>query len=103
MNLKNLSVKNKIHKRIFNYLKNKKILETFKEFENSVKIKENLAVAVSGGPDSLTLAFLAKCYALKHKINIKCFIVDHKLRKESSIEAKTIKKILKKSILIVKF
>ena len=39
MNLKNLSVKNKIHKRIFNYLKNKKILETFKEFENSVKIK----------------------------------------------------------------
>ena len=96
MNLKNLSVKNKIHKRIFNYLNNKKILETFKEFENSVKIKENLAVAVSGGPDSLTLAFLAKCYALKHKINIKCFIVDHKLRKESSIEAKTIKKILKK-------
>ena len=96
MNLKNLSVKNKIHKRIFNYLNNKKILETFKEFENSVKIKENLAVAVSGGPDSLTLAFLAKCYALKHKINIKCFIVDHKLRKESSTEAKTIKKILKK-------
>ena len=96
MNLKNLSVKNKIHKRIFNYLNNKKILETFKEFENSVKIKENLAVAVSGGPDSLTLAFLAKCYAIKHKINIKCFIVDHKLRKESSTEAKTIKKILKK-------
>ena len=96
MNLKNLSVKNKIHKRIFNYLNNKKILETFKEFENSVKIKENLAVAVSGGPDSLTLAFLAKCYALKHKIKIKCFIVDHKLRKESSTEAKTIKKILKK-------
>jgi tRNA(Ile)-lysidine synthase len=91
-----LSVKNKIHKRIFNYLNNKKILETFKEFENSVKIKENLAVAVSGGPDSLTLAFLAKCYALKHKIKIKCFIVDHKLRKESSTEAKTIKKILKK-------
>ena len=96
MNLKNLSVKNKIHKRIFNYLNNKKILETFKEFENSVKIKENLAVAVSGGPDSLTLAFLAKCYALKHKIKIKCFIVDHKLRKESSTEAKTIKKILKR-------
>ncbi len=96
MSLKNLSVKNKIHKRIFNYLNNKKLLKTFKEFENAVKIKENLALAVSGGPDSLSLAFLAKCYALKHKVNIKCFIVDHRLRKESSIEAKTVKKILKK-------
>ena len=96
MSLKNLSVKNKIHKRIFNYLNNKKLLKTFKEFENAVKINENLALAVSGGPDSLSLAFLAKCYALKHKVNIKCFIVDHRLRKESSIEAKTVKKILKK-------
>ena len=96
MNQKNLSVRNKTHKKILSNLNNKKISETFKEFSNSLNIKENLAVAVSGGPDSLALAFLAKCYSLKNKIKVKYFIVDHKLRKESSLEAKTIKDMLKK-------
>ena len=96
MNLKNLSVKNKTHRVILSYLHNKEILKTYKKFSISLDIKKNLAVAVSGGPDSLSLAFLAKCYALKNKIKLKCFIVDHKLRKESSVEAKTVKKILKK-------
>ena len=67
MNLKNLSVKNKNHKKILSNLNDKKILETFKEFENSLNTKENLAVAVSGGPDSMALAFLVKCYSLKKK------------------------------------
>jgi tRNA(Ile)-lysidine synthase len=96
MNLKNLSVKNKTHKKILSYLDNKKILKTFKELSTSLDIKKNIAVAVSGGPDSLALAYLAKCYALKNKIKIKCFIVDHKLRKDSSFEARAVKKILKK-------
>jgi tRNA(Ile)-lysidine synthase len=96
MNLKNLSVKNKTHKKILNYLNNKKILKTFKEFSTSLDIKENIAVAVSGGPDSLALAFLAKCYSLKNQVNVKCFIVNHKLREESSSEAKTVRNILKK-------
>ena len=96
MNQKNLSVRNKTHKKILSNLNNKKISETFKEFSNSLNIEENLAVAVSGGPDSLALAFLAKCYSLKNKIKVKYFIVDHKLRKESSLEAKTIKDMLKK-------
>ena len=97
MNLKNLSVKNKTHKIILNYLNNKKILKTFEEFLTSLNIKENIAIAVSGGPDSLALAFLAKCYVLKNKnkIKLKCFIVNHKLRKESSLEANVVKKILK--------
>ena len=64
-------------------------------FSSSLIIKEDIAVAVSGGPDSLALAYLAKCYSIKHKIKVKYFIVDHKLRKESSLEAKAVKKILK--------
>jgi len=96
MNLKNLSVQNKNHKEILKYLKTKKISKVFREFSNTLKVKEDLAVAVSGGPDSLALAYLTKCYALKNKLKVKYFIVDHKLRKESSLEAKTVKEILNK-------
>jgi len=97
MNQKSLSVKNKNHKKILNHLKDIKILRIFKEFEKSLDTKKNkLAVAVSGGPDSLSLAFLAKCFSLKHKVEVKYFIVDHKLRKESSNETKIVISILKK-------
>jgi len=96
MNQKSLNVKNKTHKKVLSYLNDKKIFRIFKEFENSVNIKSKLAVAVSGGPDSLALAFLAKCFSLIHKLDIKYFLVDHKLRKESSLEAKRVKNILKK-------
>ena len=96
MNLKNLSVKNKNHKKILNYLDDKKTFKIFKEFSKSLSIKERLAVAVSGGPDSLSLAFLAKCYSLINQVRVKYFIVDHKLRKESSSEARIVKNILKK-------
>jgi len=96
MNLKNLSVKNKTHKTILNHLRKKKISKIFKKFSTSLKLKKNLAVAVSGGPDSLALAYLTKCYSLKNKIKVNYFIVDHKLRRESSLEAKTVKKTLKK-------
>ena len=91
-----LSVKNKNHKKILNNLNDKKIFETFEEFEKSLNTKEELAVAVSGGPDSVALAFLVKCYSLKNKIKVKYFTVNHKLRKESCSEAKTVQNILKK-------
>ena len=91
MNLKNLSAQSKIHKKTLYHLKKKRISRIFKEFSISLKVKKNLAVAVSGGPDSLALAFLAKCYALKHSVKVKYFIVDHKIRKESSLEAKSVK------------
>ena len=94
MNLKNLSAQNKTHKKILKYLNTKKISKVFKEFSSSLIIKEDLAVAVSGGPDSLALAYLTKCYSIKNKIKVKYFIVDHKLRKESSLEAETVKNIL---------
>ena len=96
MNLKNLSVQNKKHKKILSYLNQKKISKIYNQFSLLVKAKEDLAVAVSGGPDSLALAYLAKCHSLKNKIKVKYYIVNHMLRKESSLEADTVKKILKK-------
>ena len=91
-----MSAQSKKHKKILSQLNDKKILKIFKEFENSLDTKKNLAVAVSGGPDSLALAYLTKCYSIKNKIKVKYYIVNHKLRKESSLEAKTVKKVLKK-------
>ena len=96
MNLKNLSAQNKKHIKILRQLNTKKISKIYKEFSSSIKAKENLAVAVSGGPDSLALAYLTKCYSLKNKIKVKYYIVNHKLRKESSSEAMIVKKILTK-------
>jgi len=96
MNLKNLSARSKTHKEILSHLNTKKISKIFKEFKSSLKGKKNLAVAVSGGPDSLALAYLTKCYSLQNKLNVEYFIVDHKLRKESTLEAKKVKNILKK-------
>jgi tRNA(Ile)-lysidine synthase len=96
MNLKNLSVQNKKHKKILSHLNQKKISKIYNEFSSSLKTKENLAVAVSGGPDSLALAYLTKCYSLKNKIKVKYYLVNHRLRKESSSEAEIVKKILRK-------
>ena len=95
MSLKNLSVKTKIHKFLLRKLEDKRINKIYKKFEKSLALNQNFAVAVSGGPDSLALAFLAKIYSIKHNLSPKFFIVDHKLRQESSIEAEKIKKILK--------
>ena len=96
MNPKNLSAQNKKHKKILNHLHKKKISKIYNEFSSSLNVKEDLTVAVSGGPDSLALAYLTKCYSLKNKIKVKYYIVNHKLRKESLAEAETVKKVLKK-------
>ena len=94
MSLKNLNA-NKIHSVLQKKIINKKIKHLFNLFQKELKINEKFAVAVSGGPDSLALAFLAKIYSIKNKIAVKFFIVDHKLRKESFLEAKKVKKLLK--------
>ena len=96
MSQKNLNVQNKKHKKIFSQINQKKISKIYNEFSISLKVKENLAVAVSGGPDSLALAYLTKCYSLQNRIKVKYYIVNHKLRNESSSEAENVKKILKK-------
>ena len=93
MSLKNLNVI-KIPKNLKLKLSNKKIKRLFNTFEKNFNIQESFIVAVSGGPDSLALAFLTKIYSIKYKLSCRYFIVDHKLRGESTDEAKQVKKIL---------
>tara|TARA_B100001121_G_scaffold284832_1_gene280087 strand:- start:440 stop:1468 length:1029 start_codon:yes stop_codon:yes gene_type:complete len=100
MSLKNLNVKIKIPKFLQKKLSDKKINSIYSRFEKSFKINENFIVAVSGGPDSLALAFLAKIYSIRKKLKPKFFIVDHRLRSGSSIEAKNVKKILKSNSIV---
>ena len=96
MSLKNLSVKIKIPRVLKNKLNNKKISQIYKKFTKSISINENFIVAVSGGPDSLALAFLSKIYSIQKNLKVKFYIIDHKLRSESTDEARYVKKILNK-------
>jgi tRNA(Ile)-lysidine synthase len=95
MSLKNLNVSKKTHKFLLDKLKDSRTLQIYKKFESNLPTKKNFIVAVSGGPDSLALSFLAKIYSIKKSINIKYFIVDHRLRKNSTLEAKYVQKKLK--------
>ncbi|MDB9747051.1 tRNA lysidine(34) synthetase TilS, partial [Candidatus Pelagibacter sp.] len=94
MSLKNLNAI-KTPKKLRLKLSNKKIQRLFSTFEKSFGIQEAFTVAVSGGPDSLALAFLTKVYSVKYNLSCRYFVVDHKLRKESTDEAKKVIKILK--------
>ena len=95
MSLKNLSVKNKIPDQYNIKFRNKRVNQIYNKFENSFKIDKNFVVAVSGGADSLALAFLTRLFSFKNNLNPKYYIVDHQLRKGSTIEANKVKKILK--------
>jgi tRNA(Ile)-lysidine synthase len=99
MSPKNLNVSKKTHKFLLNKLKDKRILQIYKKFESDLIKNQDFIVAVSGGPDSLALSFLAKLFAIKNSLKIKYLIVDHKLRKESTSETKYVKKILKNSLM----
>ena len=72
----------KIVQKNFNQYLNKNFL-----FENQPKI----AVAVSGGPDSMALTFLLQNWIKQNNGSLVALIVNHKLRNESSIEANTVK------------
>ena len=95
MSLKNLNAKNKIPRLLKDHLNDRKINQIYKSFEKSLNTNKNFVVAVSGGPDSLALAFLAKIYSLKKGLSPKFLIVDHKLRPESTKESKLVKNLLK--------
>ena len=95
MSPKNLNASKKTHNFLFNKLKDKRTLQIYKKFEINLHVKKNFVVAVSGGPDSLALSFLAKIYSIKKSVDIKYLIVDHKLRKNSTLEARAVQKKLK--------
>ena len=71
------------------------IFLNFKNKLNSLNKKKYL-VAVSGGPDSLALVALTKAYTFFKKSKFYYLLVDHNIRKNSSQEAKKVKKLLKK-------
>ncbi len=94
MSPKNLNVQSKTHRYLLDRLKDKRISQIYKKYEDTLKIKQNFLVAVSGGADSLALCFLSKIYSIKNSLRVKFFIVDHKLRPNSTLEAKLVKQLL---------
>ncbi len=97
MSQKNLNASNKTHKNLLNNLKDKRIFKFYRKFEKNFSLNEDFIVGVSGGPDSLALCFLTKIYSIKKSLNAYYYIVDHRLRKNSSIEAQSVKNLLKKN------
>ena len=98
MRRKNLIVIRKVEKKKL-LIKDPKIEKIYTKFKAIIfnKIaKKSFALAVSGGSDSLCLAYFSKVYASEFKNKIHVLIVDHKLRKESHKEALKVKGILKK-------
>ena len=82
--------------RFSNYEELSHIYSTFKKKLNFFR-KKTFLIAVSGGPDSLALTALAKSYSYENKCKIYYVLVDHNLRKDSSLEAISVKKLLKKN------
>ena len=82
-------------------IKDVKIKKIYTKFRSIIykKIKRNsFALAVSGGSDSLCLAYFGKKYTKEFKNKMHVLIVDHKLRIDSKTEAlKDIDKLKKES------
>ena len=96
MKRKSLTVRKKV-KKIKPLVKDLKTLNFYKKFKTKISkdVKnKNFAIAVSGGPDSLCLSYFAKMYSKEFSSKFYTLIVDHKLRKDSSKEAKKVKLIL---------
>jgi tRNA(Ile)-lysidine synthase len=97
MKKKSLSAKKRIHNKLLISLKDPVIYKIYKDFSNFLKLNLNnlnFSVGLSGGTDSLALAYFSKCYSIYNKINVNYYHVDHKLRNESSLEAKKLKLLL---------
>lgn len=65
----------------------------FSEKLAKIKVKK-IAVAVSGGSDSLALTLLLNEYCFERKIELFAITIDHGIRKSSALEAKKLGKIL---------
>ncbi len=96
MKKKNLSVKKRILNQTNFFLNQTFVNKIYQTFAKNIKGVNKSIVAVSGGPDSLSLAFLAKCYSINNLAKFNYVLVDHRLRKESSNEANKVVHILKK-------
>ena len=97
MKKRNSSATKQIHNFYLKKLNNPRIKKVYSEFEKNLGKyhSSKFSIAVSGGADSMALAFLAKCHSIKKKLNHLYFTVDHKLRINSTKEAILTKKKLK--------
>ena len=104
MKRKSLSAKKKNLNFYLKKLKDPKIQKLYKVFSNNLASldlsNKKIMVGVSGGADSLSLLFFSQCFALKNKAKLYPVIIDHKLREESTNEAKNLKYKLKKNFKI---
>ena len=85
-------------------LKDIKLRKLYNVFSNNLASldvsNKKVMVGVSGGVDSLSALFFSQCYAIEHKVKLYPVIIDHKIRKESTNEAKNLKYKLKKNFKI---
>ena len=95
MKRKSLSVIKKTPNFYLTKLKDPQVRKLYSLFSNNLAsldlANKKIIVGVSGGADSLAALFFSQCYALKHHIKLYAVIIDHKVRKESTIEAKNLK------------
>ena len=78
-----------------NYDDLSKVFLNFKDKLNALN-KKSYVVAVSGGPDSLALVALSESYKILNNVRFYYILIDHGLRKNSYLEAKQVKALLKK-------
>ena len=98
MRRKNLVARKAKNKNLL--IKNQEIKKIYKKFKSIIfeKVgKNNFALGVSGGADSLCLAYFSKIYTSEFNNKIYTLIVNHNLRRESKKEALNVKNILKKN------
>ena len=94
MKRKNLNVV-----KLENVIQDKKFFTIYSKLKSVLsKNKSNgsLAVAISGGPDSMALAFLSSKLMDEKKLKVHFLLVDHGIRKNSGNEAQKVKSLLKK-------
>ena len=61
-------------------VKNKILLKKFEKILVKNLDKEDFALGVSGGPDSLCLAYFCKLYSLKFKNKMHVLVVNHNIK-----------------------
>ena len=74
----------------------KNITNNIEEVFENFFIKKHIAVAISGGCDSMALTLALNDYCQENKIKIYALTIDHGVRKNSKIEAKKVGELLKK-------
>ena len=76
---------------VLNFVNFKNILNKITVFEKNAQI----AVGVSGGVDSIVLIYLLSMWSKLYNFKVIALIIDHKIRPESTIEAKVVSSYLK--------